>query len=269
MAKEKDAAQLALEKLTPQQRKFVLAYCDSFNASKAAEEAKYSKKTARQQGSRLLTIVDIKAAIKEVLAKSAMDPEEIVARWVRIARAGLQDFMSRVEYEETTQVKQPLALAIEAIKEEIDYEYEFMVRSWEVLGTSEEDQGKELLQHESFVKRRKLDILRHKMALDRDPNAFRMVEGPKVKKWRMQLDLVKAEELGMLDLIKTHKLSGDGSESITLKDSEAVLENLAKFNGMLTSKVDLTSKGDKISGFQLVDFDGSPLSDAGPVPDVQ
>jgi phage terminase small subunit len=254
-------AEQALAKLKPQQRKFAEAFCATFNASKAAEAAGYSAKTARQQGSRLLTIVDIKNAVKAVLESSAMEPEEIVARWTRLARAGLNDFMRKVEYEDRPKVQQPLTEAIEKIREEIEYEYEFMVRSWDVLCPSEDDKSKELLQHEQWKKHRRIDILRHQMQLERDPKAFRLIDGPPVTKSRMELDLVKADELGMLDLIKIHKENGDGSVSLSLKDGEAAMDNLAKWRGMLTSKVDVTSGGDKISGFQLVDFDGSPLSD--------
>jgi len=264
MAKEKDSLQLALEILTPQQRKFVEAYCESFNATKAALAAKYSQKNARHQGSRLLTIANIKSAIKAMLEKAGMEPEEIVARWARLARAGLNDFFTKVEYEDTTKVEQPLAEAIEQIREKIDYEYEFMIRSWEVLRTSADDQAKELEQHESWKRHRRLDILRHQMELERNPKAFRLIDGPKVKRWRMELDLVKAEELGMLDLVKLYKDGKDGV-SISLRDSDAATELLAKHLGLLTSKVDVTSGGDKISGFKLVDFDGSPLSDAGGV----
>jgi len=260
MAKEKDELHLALDKLTPQQRKFVEGFCATFNATKAAEGAKYSKKTARTTGSRLLTIVDIQKAVALTFQKAQMSPEEIVARWARLARAGLNDFYTRVEYEEKPKVKQHLSEAIEKIREEIEYEYEFMVRSWDVLRTNADDQAKELEQHEQYKSRRRLDILRHQMALERDSKAFRLIDGPPVKKHRMELDLAKAEELGMLDLVKVHKETKDGI-AISLRDADQAMDNLAKWQGMITNKVDLTSKGEKIQGFQLVDFDGSPLTD--------
>jgi phage terminase small subunit len=244
--KEKDAAHLALESLNPRQRKFAEGFCATFNATKAAVLAGYSEKTARSIGSENLTKPDIKTAVRELLKKSAMDPEEIAARWTRLARAGLQDFYTKVEYEKTSEVEQPLMEAIEKIKEDIDYEYEFMIRSWEVLGTSEEDQGKELLQHEQYKRRRKLDILRYKMQLERDPKAFRIADGPKVKKYRLELDLVKAEELGMLDLIKAVVPTEFGLK-IELRSPDSAMDNMAKHLGMLTNKVDLTSKGESIT----------------------
>jgi hypothetical protein len=50
-------------KLTNKQKLFIAAYLNSFNATHAAREAGYSEKTARTQGSVLLTNPNIKKAI--------------------------------------------------------------------------------------------------------------------------------------------------------------------------------------------------------------
>ena len=50
--------------LTPRQQRFVDAYLLDPNATQAATKAGYSAKTAKQQGSRLLTNVDVAAAIQ-------------------------------------------------------------------------------------------------------------------------------------------------------------------------------------------------------------
>lgn len=100
MSERSDAAKEVLQKLTPQRKKFVEAFCVSFNATKAALAAKYSPKTARTQGSALWTIIDIKLAIKAVLNTAGMDSEEIAAHWDRIARVDLPDFYTKFEYEE-------------------------------------------------------------------------------------------------------------------------------------------------------------------------
>lgn len=50
--------------LNPKQQKFVQEYQKDLNATQAAIRAGYSKKTARQIGGRLLTNVDIGAAVK-------------------------------------------------------------------------------------------------------------------------------------------------------------------------------------------------------------
>ncbi|WP_296193672.1 MULTISPECIES: terminase small subunit [unclassified Psychrobacter] len=52
------------KKLTAKQQRFKDEYLIDNNATQAAIRAGYSKKTAKSQGQRLLTNVDIKAAIK-------------------------------------------------------------------------------------------------------------------------------------------------------------------------------------------------------------
>lgn len=245
MSEQSDAAKKALQKLTPQRRKFVEEYCVCFNATKAAVEAKYSKKTARTYGSQLLTFLDIKNAVKAVLATASMEPEEISARWTALARAGLSDFYTVEEYESATEVQQSLVNAIAEIEEKIDYEKQYLVRSWEVLGTDPEKRGKDLEEHEQWVKHRKLDILRHQMQLERNPAAVRIIAGPKEKRKRVVLDLVKAESLGMLDLIKAIVPTEHGTK-VELRSPDAALDNLAKWRGMLTTKVDITSGGEKL-----------------------
>ena len=53
--------------LMPMQALFAQEYVVDFNATKAAIRAGYSEKTARSQGQRLLTNVDIQAAVSEAI----------------------------------------------------------------------------------------------------------------------------------------------------------------------------------------------------------
>jgi hypothetical protein len=240
------AAKTALKNLGPRQQKFVEAYCVLFNATKAALKAGYSAKTARQMGSENLSKPDIKTAIKAVFAMASMDPEEIAARWTALARAGLSDFYTKVEVEKATKVEQSLHTAIAKIEEEIDYEFEYMTRAWIVVGLDPEKRAEELLEHEKWVKRRKLEILRYEMRLERNPDAVLLIDGPKVKRYEMQLDLVKAADLGLLDLVKSIAPTEYGTK-LELRSPDAALDNLAKWQGMLTTKIDLTSKGDSVA----------------------
>ena len=56
--------------LTPKQERFVVAYLLDMNATQAAVRCGYSPKTAKAQGSRLLTNVDIQAAIQRTHARA-------------------------------------------------------------------------------------------------------------------------------------------------------------------------------------------------------
>lgn len=80
--------------LNPKQRLFVLEYLKDFNATEAAKRAGYSKKTAKQIGSRLLTQVDVSAAIadtiKSLINKPLSDIERIVLEAVRLAHSDVR-----------------------------------------------------------------------------------------------------------------------------------------------------------------------------------
>jgi phage terminase small subunit len=54
---------------TPKQRRFIKEYPKDLNATRAAERSGFSKKTARQQGARLLSNVNIQEAISRELKK--------------------------------------------------------------------------------------------------------------------------------------------------------------------------------------------------------
>lgn len=83
----------ALDNLSPKQRLFVEAYLACWNATEAAKRAGYSEATARQQGSRLLTNVDIQKAVSVRMAEAAMPADEVLMRLAQHARGSMGDFV--------------------------------------------------------------------------------------------------------------------------------------------------------------------------------
>src|SRR6266436_6214495 len=79
--------------LTSRQRLFVDHYLVHLNATQAAIGAGYSRKTARSQGQRLLTKVDIAAAVKAAMDERAtrleVKADRVVLEAARIAFADL------------------------------------------------------------------------------------------------------------------------------------------------------------------------------------
>ena len=69
----------------PKHEKFAQEYCVDFNATQAAIRAGYSKRSARQQASVLLTKPNIAARVKEITLKDVttveMSPERIIREW--------------------------------------------------------------------------------------------------------------------------------------------------------------------------------------------
>ena len=67
--------------LTAKQERFVEEYLIDLNATQAAIRAGYSKKTAKSQGQRLLTNVDVERSLSEAQAKRS-EETGITAQWV-------------------------------------------------------------------------------------------------------------------------------------------------------------------------------------------
>lgn len=76
------------KKLNNRQRQFVTEYLIDYNATQAAIRAGYSKKTARSQGQRLLTKVDIKNAI--IVEREKIQNENIATA------KDVEEFLSQV-----------------------------------------------------------------------------------------------------------------------------------------------------------------------------
>ena len=85
-----------MAKLNDKQRRFVDEYLIDMNATQAAIRAGYSKRTARSQGQRLLTNVDILKAIEERMKEKEeeliMKQDEILIRLTEQARREAKDY---------------------------------------------------------------------------------------------------------------------------------------------------------------------------------
>jgi phage terminase small subunit len=83
--------------LDPKRRKFVEEFRISLNATQAAIKAGYSLKTARQQGSRLLTFVDIQEALAEVQAEDGercrVEADRVIGELATLAFINMDDYM--------------------------------------------------------------------------------------------------------------------------------------------------------------------------------
>ncbi len=79
--------------LSNKQRAFVEHYLRCWNATEAALLAGYSPKTARQQGSRLLSHVDIQDAIQARIEELKVSADEVLLRLAEHARGDMADFV--------------------------------------------------------------------------------------------------------------------------------------------------------------------------------
>jgi hypothetical protein len=75
---------------TPQQKRFIAAYLETWNATKAAEAAGYAQP---RLGYRLLQNPRVQKAVSEALDKAAMPANEVLARLGQQAKVNLGDFL--------------------------------------------------------------------------------------------------------------------------------------------------------------------------------
>lgn len=86
-----------LDALNPRQRKFVEEYCVDENATKAAQRAGYSFKSARQIASQIMAQDYIQDAIarrkKELAIAAGASREYVVSEWLKIATADVREIV--------------------------------------------------------------------------------------------------------------------------------------------------------------------------------
>lgn len=90
-----------MRELTDKQKRFVAEYLVDLNATQAAIRTGYSRKTARQQGQRLLTNADILAAVREAQDERAertrVDADKVVKE---LAKLGFSDMREVASWDE-------------------------------------------------------------------------------------------------------------------------------------------------------------------------
>ena len=81
--------------MTNKQRQFALEYLKDCNATAAAKRAGYSEKTAKQQGSKMLQLPEVKAFVEEEMKKleseKVADAREIVEYLTAVIRGEIGD----------------------------------------------------------------------------------------------------------------------------------------------------------------------------------
>ena len=111
-------------KLTPRQARFVEEYLIDLNATQAAVRAGYSKKTAQEQSSRLLSKVKVRAYIAELMAPAveaaALSVERVLKEMTRLAfydmTAVLEVTDGKIKLRDPTSLPEDLRHAIVGIK---------------------------------------------------------------------------------------------------------------------------------------------------------
>lgn len=115
--------------LNARQGAFVREYGKDHNATQAAVRAGYSKKTARQAGSRLLTLSSIKSALRArgaaALAKMEVTEDMVLQELAAIAFSNIEDYVEwdkdagALVVKSSAEIPRHLAAAIQDIDEQV------------------------------------------------------------------------------------------------------------------------------------------------------
>lgn len=229
--------------LTGKRALFVEEYPKDLNATKAAERATYSPRTAYSQGQRLLKDVEVKAAIDEALKarsiRARVDADQVLERWDRRARSTAEDFLTFRTVQEPTHHWVSIPEAIEYYQKEVEIERQIGQR----LGL----EGDAEKAHDAEVDKLEQQVVRLEVLLERDPGRMVKIPGPLVTRVEPDFDLARMKEAGRLDLVKSVQRDKDGGLKVQLHDAAQADEAIAKHLGMFTEKIDVTSGGKTIT----------------------
>ncbi|QCR23782.1 terminase small subunit [Pontibacter sp. SGAir0037] len=211
------------KKLTAKEQRFVEEYCKDCNATQAAIRSGYSQKSAYSIGWENLRKPEISEAVKARLNELALPAEETTKLITDIAKGDIKNYYTITEVEESTRIKVPLSHVIESIREEMAFEEEYAARA-----ELDED---ELKSHKAAQAKRRRQIIRHHLELERDPQATGYVQGPPQKVKRTELDMVKLIEDKQAGRIKAIIPSEHGLK-VELYPADAALDKLARMHGL-------------------------------------
>lgn len=107
--------------LEPQQERFCQEYLKDLNAKRAAARAGYSEKTAQEQGSRLLSKVNVQQRVQELMEKRAkrveISSDKILAELARIAMTDISvAFNERGELKPLKDIPKSVRRAIASVE---------------------------------------------------------------------------------------------------------------------------------------------------------
>jgi phage terminase small subunit len=235
------------EPLTDKRQRFIDEYLIDCNATKAARRAGYAYKNARQEGSRLLSIVDIRKEIDARLELAAMAANEAVKHISDIASTRLNDYM----------VVRP----VQAYEEREEYVTVLITHKKAKIKELHAYIGKNKLEKEARIPfdqkiaQLMAEIFEDEQEVERwGDDVTRLVKGKPMIGYQADLDLVKLAKAKGTGRLKSFKHTKDGVQ-VEMYPADAALSLVLKMHGKLIDRKDITSKGERITGFQIIDVD--------------
>lgn len=213
-----------LPELTDKRARFIDEYLKDCNATQAAIRAGYAEGSARQEGSRLLSNVNIRAEIDRRLTLLGMPAAEVIKHFSDIAVTRLNEFMYTTPVQGYEQVEQYVTILITHTRNEIKLTEAFIGRNRLTKETRKPFDAKVARLYEQVAE---YEALVEKWGDD----VTLVVPGRPVVHHVTHLDLpalARAKDVGR---IKKFKHTKEGVE-IEMLDAQAALRDLGRIHGI-------------------------------------
>lgn len=216
-------AESARDLCSDKERVYCENYVISLSKTKAAKAMGTDSETPDIIGWQTHQRPHVKAYIEELLEANTISAKETLKIMSDTTQSNMSDYMHEVEYMDIPKVKKGLQAVIDHLQYEIDIEQEFLQLA-ENLTKEEIDRSK------SIIRSCELEITRYTIELEKNPLAYRIVDGDPVLKKEMRLDLYAVAKDKERGRIKSYKMTKDGVQ-IELQSPTVAVE-MAKVHGL-------------------------------------
>lgn len=209
-------------KLTTQQLRFVEEYCVDWNCTQAAIRAGYSEKTAYSTGSRLLKVVEIKAAVDNRLAELSLSAGQTTKLISEIAETRMNEFMRVTKVPVRPRVEAYANVVAAGLRDEIAL----------VEAQAQALKKKEATPLRRLISKLRVQLVEMELEVQRHGKlAVVYVEGPLELREVVELDLVALAQAKQGGRIKSWVPTEHGIK-VELYDAAAALRDMGRVHGI-------------------------------------
>lgn len=239
--------------LQDNERVFAENYVISLRKDLSAIAAGFSEHTAGIIGWQVYQRPHVKAYIDELLDSQTISAKETLKLISDTAQGNMSDYMNPVKRMHVPQIKKTLQQIIDQLQYEIEIETEFL----QIAPALTKD---EKTRSEDIIRYKELEITRYDIELNKNPNAYRIVDGDPELIDDIELDLHSIVADKKHGKIKSFKHTKDGVH-VEMYPADAAQERMAKVHGLYEKDNDQSKPTTNIDFRPIIHTNSPPLSD--------
>lgn len=230
--------------LNDKQKQFCLEYLVDFNATQAAIRSGYSQRSAYAIGWANLRIPEIRKHIDALLEERSLGKHEVLKLLSDIAQGSLNDYFTTTTKIYTPQVKKGLKELIKGLRENIEDQRKLIARA----KITDTDRLKSFAGQEIYMFEQ---IAAYEIELERNPRAYRIVDGESRLVEAVELDMAKLVADKEKGKIKT-LVPNEYGFKVELYPADAALRDLGRYHGIFEKDNEQGKPNFNIEGQQIV-----------------